>query len=449
VVLFNRAGTAVLLESQSAKPSLPQIRIPRFTRLAEQITAVLQSLWGSSVVLLFCELVGSQNDSTRYAILEHAGVDWPVPFGMDWFPVRHTASGFLDKTEGLLLQSIHRKTIYRGSPPDPEPFSRLGWMRNLQDWIRATLLPRGVELCEFEQLNASETFSLVRVATSQSPVWFKAVGQPNLREYGISLALARCLPNYVPTVLATKPEWHGWLMADTGGTTLREVDDPAQWRSAAETLAKLQLDSMGMTEELTDAGCRDLGIVKLLALVDPFLEVIAELMRQQTKFPPRILTSAELDEVGFTLKSSLECLAALQIPETLGHSDLNPGNIIVSPERCVFIDWAEGHVSHPFLTFEYLLSHLRKDCRQLVWSEDDIRTSYSRVWGQIVSKEQIEGAYLFSPLIAVYAYAVTGHAWRDPERLKSPEFQGYLRSLTRRMKQEVDLLQRRRVGCPS
>jgi len=61
--------------------------------------------------------------------------------------------------------------------------------------------------------------------------------------------------------------------------------------------------------------------------------------------------------------------------------------------------------------------------------------------------EHVSEAFLFSPLVAVFAYAVAGNSWRDPERLKIPQVPGYLRSLTRRMKQEADSVQRRRVEC--
>jgi Phosphotransferase enzyme family len=450
LIVFDPAGTAILLECQGNEYHLPKIEIPRFTRTAQETTAFLRTLWGVSSIFLFSGVVGEVSDKSYFAVLESQEGICVHPPNMNWFTVHHALTTLvLSGQERRAVKSSYGRAISRILVDPREPFCRVGWMATLQDWTTNVLAPKNIEVKGFEQLNGCETFSLVRFATSQSPIWFKAVGEPNLREYNISLKLAQSLPSYVPTIIATKPEWHGWLMADAAGTTLSEVGDPAYWQSAAETLAKLQLDSIGMTDDLLDAGCRDLAIVKLLELVDPFLEVMADLMRQQTKFPPRILTSEELNDLGATLKNSLECLAGLHIPETLGHSDFNPGNIVVSPERCVFIDWAEGHVSHPFLTFEYFLSHLRKDYAQLVSFEDEIRASYSRVWGQIVSKEQIEEAYLLSPLVAVYTYAVSSHVWRDSERLKVPGFQGYLRSLTRRMKQEADLLQRRRVECPN
>ena len=58
------------------------------------------------------------------------------------------------------------------------------------------------------------------------------------------------------------------------------------------------------------------------------------------------------------VKDALTAWAQSNIPDTLGHLDLNPGNILISPDQCVFLDWAEAYVGPPFLTFQYLIEHL-------------------------------------------------------------------------------------------
>jgi hypothetical protein len=330
---------------------------------------------------------------------------------------------------------------------DPEPFSRLGWLSNLQDWVGTAIRPLGMELKDFQQLNGCETFSLLRFNTTKRPVWFKAVGKPNLHEFPITVTLAEMFPEYLPSLLARQPACNGWLMADAGGPPLHQVADFSAWKDAATALAGLQIASIGAIDDLLEAGCRDLRARTLLELVDPFLDVMADLMQQQTKVPPPILYRQELCDLGATLKNALCCLESLGIPDTLGHSDFNPGNILVGSRRCVFIDWAEAHVSHPFLTFEYLVSHLRKDYPALTRFEDTIRSSYVQRWQSVSLPEHVSEAFWFSPLVAVFSYAVAGNSWRDPERLKIPQMPGYLRSLTRRMKQEADSVPRRRVEC--
>jgi hypothetical protein len=448
LIVFDTAGTAVLVESQGKEYRLPKIEIPKFTRPAQEVTELLRNSWKLSSVFLFFGVLEEFPNASYFEVLESKDGLRRHPQGMEWFTIHHALSNLLfTKHECRALRSSHARLTSRGRTNTLGPFARLGWMRELQDWVGPIIRPLGMELESFKQLNGCETFSLIRFATAQQPVWFKAVGEPNVHEYRISQALARLLPDYVPTILGTRPDWHGWLMCDGGGATLGENPDPSAWQTAVTTLADLQIASIATTDELLEAGCRDLHLARLLELVDPFLDTMAVLMKQQAKVPPPVLSRQELSCLGATIKDALHCLEALPIPDTLGHSDFNPGNIIVGHERCTFIDWAEAHVSHPFLTFEYFLSHLRKDYPALVPFEDELRSSYTWRWQANASAEHVSEAFLFSPLVAVFAYAVAGNSWRDPERLKIPQVPGYLRSLTRRMKQEADSVQRRRVEC--
>jgi hypothetical protein len=447
VIVFNQSGTALLLRTRGLGYELPVVNIPRFTRLAQEITTLLRSRWNIPSVLLFSGILEQNPDPTYFAVLEAELRTRPSPEGMDWFPVHHAISHLVKDKERDVLESSYLRTTNRIGKEDPEPFSRLGWLSNLQDWVSAVIRPLGMELKDFSQLNGCETFSLIRFETTRLPVWFKAVGKPNLHEFPITVALAESFPEYVPSLLAAQPTCHGWLMADADGLPLNEVENSSAWEYAATALADLQISSFDATEDLLRAGCKDLRPAKLLELVDPFLEVIAHLMQQQTKVPPAILSRQELSDLGATLKNALCCLESLGIQDTLGHSDFNPGNILVGSQRCVFIDWAEAHVSHPFLTFEYLISHLRKDYTALVRFEGAIRSSYAQRWQPVSSPEHVFEAFLFSPLVAVFAYAVAGHSWRHPERLEIPQVPAYLRSLTRRMKHEADSIQRRRVEC--
>jgi hypothetical protein len=449
LIVFDSAGTAVLVESHGYDYRLPKIAIPKFTRPAQEITELLRNTWKLTSVFLFSGVLEESPQASYFALLESKDGLCLRPQGMEWFTIHHALSNALfSNQERRVLKSSHAR-LTRVRTNSSEPFSRLGWMRELQDWAGSIIRPLGMELKGFKQLNGCETFSLVRFATTKQPVWFKAVGEPNMHEFSISHALAKFFPCYVPNILATKYAWHGWLMSDGGEATLDETTDPTAWQRAITALADLQIESIGTADDLLEAGCRDLRLATLLDLIDPFLGTMAELMKQQTKVPPPVLSRQELSRLSMTIKDALNCLEALPIPATLGHSDFNPANIIVGPEHCTFIDWAEAHVSHPFLTFEYFLSHLRKDYPALNPFEDDLRSSYARRWQAISSAGHVAETFLFSPLAAVFAYAAAGNIWRNPERLKIPQVPGYLRSLTRRMKQEAEMLQRRRVECPN
>src|SRR5439155_1430789 len=198
-------------------------------------------------------------NASYFAALESKDGPRHHPQGMEWFTIHHALSNLpFSKHECRALRSTHARLTSRGRTNSSGPFARLGWMRELQDWVGSIIRPMGMELKSFKQLNGCETFSLARFATTEQPVWFKAVGEPNLHEYGISQALARLLPDFVPTILGVRPEWHGWLMSDSGGATLDETPDPSAWQTAIRALADLQIASVGKTEDLLEAGCRDL-----------------------------------------------------------------------------------------------------------------------------------------------------------------------------------------------
>jgi len=445
VILFNGAGTALLLQRQNDTYALPDIHIPKFTRPAEQITSVVRDTWGTKTVLLFAELFNSSQGPAYYAAMEEVQERWQAPSGMDWVPVHKAVSILLENGDGRILKSSHERALLQCSA-ESEPFSRLGWMRRLQEWVRTILAPRGIEILDFQQLNGGGAFSLVRFETTRKPVWFKAVGKPNLREFPNTLLLAELFPSYLPTLLATDPRVNGWLTENAGESTLSGVEDLKIFRKAVERLAHLQIASISNISKLLQAGCRDLRCKALTSLVGPFFEAMAGLMEQQTKSTPHPLTCQELSQVAATVKQALVLMDESGVPDTLGHSDFNLGNVLLDGEQSVFTDWAGAYVGSPFPTFEYFLAHVSNLRPTLTECEASLREAYIKPWLPLISEENRLRAVNLSPLVAAYAYAVCGNAWRDPERPADARGQGSLRSLTRRMKQEADSIIRRREG---
>jgi hypothetical protein len=124
------------------------------------------------------------------------------------------------------------------------PVGRLGWFAELTEWTREHIRLAGLTLNgKFRQLNASPAFSLIRFETNQSAIWFKAVGEPNLREYSITLALQKYFPAFVPRVVAMRSDWNGWLAIEAQGTHPNENSDTNVWTRIAGTLAEMQIAS--------------------------------------------------------------------------------------------------------------------------------------------------------------------------------------------------------------
>jgi hypothetical protein len=447
VLLVRRGGSELLVANQCAPFTLPCVEIPKWERVAESVNAAVENRYGHSAICLFTpELPDTSTNGGEwlYQVMDTRQLSVSAPDETHWLPLDSISGQCLgDERDLVAIGNMSRQIKGFQSGETIGPFGRPGWFEELWFWVEREIGPYGLRLTgRFRQLNASPTFALIRLETSGPAVWFKAVGEPNLREFPTSIALARLFPGFVPSVMATHPVWHGWLTTEVPGRTLEEAPDPAHWKRAAETLGELQVASVGKTDQLLAFGCRDLRVACLLTLVDPFMDVMAQVVQQQRKTPPSILGSYELRTLGARLKETLSELAELGIPDTLGHLDLNPGNIMGSADQCVFLDWAEACVGPPFLTFQYLLEYFSRTTVRVL-SPADLTAHYASRWAGQVSPSRVIAAQQMMPLLAVFACAV-GSAWTEAVQRRDERFTGYLRSLTRRMERESGVLDAKR-----
>ncbi len=449
LLITRRAGSEILVGNGPAW-SLPRTEIPSRQRPAEQLTAAIRK---SFELETYCLFVPSPFSSPRsassadYAVMESVKQSGPAPAGTYWM-----AAGALDhcrdsKETEAIKEALRELNSY-ATGEKPGPFGKAGWLRELFQWAEEQVAPLGIRLTgNFRQLNASPEFSLIRLETNSVALWFKATGKPNEHELAVALSLARLFPRYVPRVLGIHSAWNGWLSAEASGIQLDEIAECSAWERAAESLTELQISSIGKCSELLEGKCKDLRLAELAELIDPFLACMGDLMAAQEKRPPTPLAKSELTSLREGLVEACELLESFHVPDTVGHVDFNPGNILVSADRCVFLDWAEGCVSHPFVTFEYLRQYVERSGVQEPAASERITAAYLRAWQAFFSPEDLRRAMAIIPLIAVFAYAVAGDAWRSPETHRDFASAGYLRSLTRRMYREAIQVAERSAPC--
>jgi hypothetical protein len=385
LIIVRRNGSEILFASGKSDWTLPCVQVSPRERLAQQLTAALNEQLGMQAYCLFLpSFTASERNTPRanYAVLESIKHNDDAPRGTCWMP--RTASGCQHihpiESRGTIEESLRQLDSYI-SEPKAGPFGRPGWLRELFDWTQAQLAPLGLRVNgSFRQLNASPTFSLIRLETNGPAVWFKATGEPNLHELPITLSLTRLFPGYLPAILGVRPSWNAWLSEEVSNTTLDQFAELSVWERVTESLAELQIASIGKCCPLLDAQCRDLRLPDLIDLIPPFLARMAEFMDVQQKQSPPPLTAPELEFIGERVQGAISVLQDLRSPDTLGHIDLNPGNILVSPARCVFLDWAEACVTNPFITFEYLAEHLRQSNIADARGCERAATAYLRPW---------------------------------------------------------------------
>ena len=436
ILLYRRNGNQLLLKRNAQGFALPDVRIPPYTRVVQQIN---QAIWKDWRLQSFCLFPVGDPNSPAYAA-ELCGTVSTPPANMNWFPVDSLAQRDFPEAQDFHAIDAATKLFdqYRNAGAG-EPFGKFGWLRDVTEWVVSKATQIGLHLTgNFEQFNASPTFSLVRFETNGSALWFKAVGEPNLREYPITAQLTKFFPVYVPKIIGTRADWNAWLAVEVEGIHLDETSDFDMWSTAATTLANLQIASLGQSLHLIHAGCRDARVCSLVDLVNPFLEVMAKLMDRQTKDSPPRLSRNQLSVLGSQLQDALASLSYAQIPNALGHLDFNPGNILISRNRCVFLDWAEACVGHPFLTFQFLLERWRRLHPLRESWESKLQLAYLEGWRSLTEPCQLTEALAIAPLLAVFTYAAVGQAWHDARWRDRTDAAGYLRSLTRRIRREAD-----------
>jgi hypothetical protein len=444
----------VLLGFAGTQWTLPEVVIPSWQRVAENLTAALKDTCGIDAISL-ASLDASPADShsaqVRYEIMEPCRPREKTPQEKRWEAIDSlVSSAFRDPRDFEALRQAIAQSTARADGTSIGPFGTLGWFSNLEQWVEEQIAAHGFHLSGgFRQLNACPTFSLIRFETDGPAVWFKAAGVPNQREYPITLALARSFSRFVPQIIATRPESNGWLAREAEGPLLLECSTLESWETAARDLAELQIHSLGRSLHLLDSGARDLRAGALAALVEPFFSAMRQLMELQTKTPPAALSREELRCLAARVRDALTVLDETGVPTTLGHLDLNPGNIVCSPTGCVFLDWAEAFVGHPYLTFEYLREYFRQNFGPDNSQETQLVGSYTSPWHAFVSERDIRSVLEVTPLVAVFACAAGYDVWTAPRKLDDPRSAGYLRSLTRRMHREARALVERSVSCPS
>ncbi len=439
---LSKSGDKLLVAAKRPPLTLPCVEIPKWERVAENMNAAVRKRYGMSAICLFTPDVSDNTtdiDCPLYQVMVAREDNCAPPEEMYWLPIgSFSDQSFADPQDFSAIKNALRQTSEPQNERAERPFAKLGWLEELLCWIQHQIDPHGLRLNgELRQLNASPTFALLRLETNGPALWFKAVGKPNLREFSISIVLAKLFPGFVPTIIATHPVWNGWLATESPGSTLEEVWDACVWERTAQTLAELQIASINKTHDLLDAGCKDLTISFLVSVVDPFFEVMPVLMERQQKASPQPLDREYLQTLAQQIKEVLSEWADLDIPDTLGHLDFNPGNIVCSADQCVFLDWAEAFVGPPFLTLEYSRVHLTKQDHGDLTLDSAVKFAYARKWASELAADVVEKAQVLAPILAVFAYAAAQEQWRDGAARFDPSSAAYLRALTRRMQKEM------------
>jgi hypothetical protein len=418
----------LLVTEDSGSARLPRVTVPKWTRPAEEVAAAVEERWHikSVVIDFFMDKSMLQPSAIVEVLSKERGFR---KTGLTAVALHDIGSRDLSDLERTALEGI-----LTGGPGDRGPFSRLGWVDDVQSWIKASVYDHEVEFTgHIRQLNAGGGFALVRLATERGPAyWLKAVGEPNTHEFTLTTNLARTHREFLPPVVCARSDWNAWVMEEVG-QPLNSSSPLTECELAITELARMQKHMVDRAQELLVFGCVDQRVENLRSHVDELIEYLEDAMGRQTTTKVPRMTRLRLRELGCVLRDACSRMRQLGIPDSLTHNDINPGNILSDSSRCVFIDWCEASVGNPFLTFEHLVLRFSRGRNSpQAWNER-LGTIYKSSWLDVLPEGKIERAFVLTPLLAVLACLYGRGTWLTSPRRHDARFQGYSRSLARHM----------------
>lgn len=250
----------------------------------------------------------------------------------------------------------------RDLPAEFSPWGDPAWRDEARSWIRGRLREAGRRPTG-ELTPRLRAWSVTgQVPTDAGPVWFKANPPGSAFEPALTVALSRWAPGLVLTPLAADAG-RGWSLQPDGGPMLGEMigDDACAGEETLRRYATLQRTVAGHRAELAALGLPDLRPAKLPGLFAALRD--SPQVREQVGHPDGISPAqyAALGELGPQLNDWCERLAASRVPPSLEHSDLHGWSMFWNDGQCVFFDWGDASLAHPFTSLLVFLRVVAAD----------------------------------------------------------------------------------------
>lgn len=407
---------AVLLLKGPEGWSLPSVQSEeRRSADVADLNRAVRSEFGVEVSILRClsdePAQGGRPRQQVYEVETH-GTDWAPPSHARWIGDGELGGVALARPEQrTLLDSWFLDRAARRPPSDGRDWMSPGWQERVIAWVDGELSRGGLgSVREIEQVRVWEFSHVLRLRTADGGVFYlKALPHSGAKEPDLTRRLAELHPRSMPALIAVEPDRRLMLMRATHGAELMEVSDPCRWEQAAETFAHIQIAWIKRREELTALGCPHRGLDWLVAEIDPLLADTPALIPEHAEG----LSDSEVVKLrrrAPELEAMCGELAGYAIPDSLEHGDLWGANVIAGGDACVFIDWEDASLSHPFFSPSLLLLSL--DYTEALAHVPDararIREAYLRPWRAVASTkvDYLEPAFDVAQRVAMLHYAV-------------------------------------------
>ncbi|NYF91385.1 phosphotransferase [Tunturiibacter empetritectus] len=406
---------------------LPRVRIPLFTRPAEQLQKAIKAIVGLPVIIL--EFLAVENGCCRCAVAEVLAPD--ASSELRPVTLEKIAGAELSEQERAQLDSLLSGTSHSA-------VSQIGWIDQAIGWLEWETAAKLSSKSQIEQYNAGGAFSLIRFPMDDATnYWLKATGEPNIHELPITKHLSELSGDCLPHFVSVRPEWNAWLMS--GGPQVEEVTtEPYKLfcflEGAAGSIAELQMRTQGHSQTLMDSGVFDQGFDVFQMHSEALFDSLEEAMSLQTSSRVPRLERSRLQEIRKIFDDVCSRMERLDLPKTIVHGDINYGNILFRCGRCQFIDWCEAYIANPLISLQHLLLlNKTKDPELRGFMSRGITDRYRTIWLRSCNAGSFDKGLIYMPLLAVASTLYGRGDWlTSPQRI-DPRRQSYARSLARHM----------------
>lgn len=284
--------------------------------------------------------------------------------------------------------------------------------------------------------------TLLRIPTSDGPVWLKASGPGTAYEARILQASQHWAVPQLPIPLAVDADRAWLLLADAGSPLRRELATSRnlrQWLAILPEYAQVQMALTPRVGEMLALGVPDL---RPRTVPTHYTRLLSDHVWLRLGASDGISRDDlhRLRQLTPQITRWSEQLEALGISPTLQHDDFHDGNVFVRRSSrgvaYVFLDWGDASVAHPFGT---LLASLRNVA---TWMDEPVdhkllgalRDAYLEPWTAHYDRADLLDAVRWATRLAKVGRAL---AWRraltganGTERATYAEFvAGWLRDL--------------------
>jgi hypothetical protein len=317
------------------------------------------------------------------------------------------------------------------------------WRDQAVAWATSRLADLGLRVTgPPEQPHVRPWSTLLRIPTSDGPVWLKANGPGTAYEARILQASQHWAVPQLPIPLAVDADRAWSLLADAGSPLRSELAasrNLKQWLAILPEYAQVQMALTPRADEMLALGVPDLRPRTVPA---HFTRLLSEHVWLRLGASDGITRDDlhRLRRLAPQISQWSEQLEASGINPTLQHDDFHDGNVFVrhSSKKVayVFLDWGDASVAHPFGT---LLANLRNVATRMDTPADHtllrtLRDAYLEPWTAQYDRSDLLDAVRWATRLAKVGRAV---AWRraltganGSERAAYAEFvTGWLRDL--------------------